>query len=83
MERRGFRRRLSGVRQLRGIGGWPDPEEAGRPVMRHFSAAYKRRIVEDAARCQVGEVGAMLRREVLSQPQFPASTRWSINSEWR
>ncbi len=57
----------------KGIGGWPDPEVAGRPVMRHFSAAYKRRIVEEAARCQVGEVGAMLRREGLYSS---ALTRW-------
>jgi transposase-like protein len=41
--------------------------------MRHFSAAYKRRIVEEAARCQVGEVGAMLRREGLYSS---ALTRW-------
>jgi transposase-like protein len=57
----------------KGIGGWPDPEVAGRPVMRHFSAAYKRRIVEEAARCQVGEVGALLRREGLYSS---ALTRW-------
>ena len=24
------------------VEGWPDPEVAGRPVMRHFSAEYKR-----------------------------------------
>jgi transposase-like protein len=57
----------------KGIGGWPDPEVAGRPVMRHFSAAYKRRIVAEAARCQVGEVGALLRREGLYSS---ALTRW-------
>jgi len=57
----------------KGIGGWPDPEVAGRPVTRHFSAAYKRRIVEEAARCQLGELGSMLRREGLYSS---ALTRW-------
>jgi transposase-like protein len=57
----------------KGIGGWPDPEVAGRPVTRHFSAAYKRRIVEEAARCQPGELGSMLRREGLYSS---ALTRW-------
>jgi transposase-like protein len=41
--------------------------------MRHFSAAYKRRMVEEAARCQPGELGAMLRREGLYSS---ALTRW-------
>ena len=57
----------------KGIRGWPDPEVTGRPVMRHFSAAYKRRMVEEAARCQPGELGAMLRREGLYSS---ALTRW-------
>ena len=43
--------------------GWPDPEVAGRPVMRRFSADYKRWVVEEAARCKPGELGALLRRE--------------------
>ena len=55
------------------VRGWPDPEVAGRPVMRHFSAAYKWRIVEEAARCQPGELGSMLRREGLYSS---ALTRW-------
>lgn len=57
----------------KGIRGWPDPEVTGRPVMRHFSAAYKRRMVEEAARCPPGELGAMLRREGLYSS---ALTRW-------
>lgn len=36
-----------------------------RTSRRRFSAEYKRRIVEEAARCQYGEVGALLRREGL------------------
>lgn len=36
-----------------------------RPNRRRFTADYKRRIVEEAAGCQYGEVGALLRREGL------------------
>jgi transposase-like protein len=44
----------------------PDPQVDSRPQRRHFSAAYKARIVEEAERCtQLGEVGALLRREGL------------------
>lgn len=57
----------------KGAGGWPDPEVVGRPVMRHFSAEYKRRMVEEAARCKPGELGAMLRREGLYSSVL---TRW-------
>ena len=56
-----------------GVEGWPDPEVAGRPVMRHFSAEYKRRMVEEAARCQAGELGSMLRREGIYSS---ALSRW-------
>jgi len=53
--------------------GWPDPEVVGRPVMRRFNAEYKRRMVEKAARCKPGEIGALLRREGLYSS---ALTRW-------
>ena len=53
--------------------GWPDPEVAGRPVMRNFSAEYKRLMVEEAGRCKPGELGSMLRREGLYSS---ALTRW-------
>jgi transposase len=56
-----------------GVEGWPDPEVVGRPVMRHFSAEYKRQMVEEAARCKPGELGSMLRREGLYSS---ALTRW-------
>jgi len=36
-----------------------------RPSRRRFTAEYKRQIVEEAARCEYGEVGALLRREGL------------------
>ena len=55
------------------VEGWPDPEVAGRPVMRHFSAEYKRRVVEEAAGCQPGELGSMLRREGIYSS---ALSRW-------
>lgn len=51
-----------------------EPEKpAGKPVTevrskakrRRFTAAYKRRIVEEAAKCENGEVAALLRREGL------------------
>lgn len=43
-----------------------DPEVLARPVRRRFSAAYKERIVREAAACtQPGEIGALLRREGL------------------
>jgi transposase len=43
----------------------PKPEVVAKGERRQFSQAYKQRIVEEAARCQVGEVGALLRREGL------------------
>ena len=51
-----------------------DPElPAERPVRRKFSKAYKRRIVKEAAECNHGEVGALLRREGLYSSQL---TEW-------
>lgn len=46
---------------------------ADRPVRRKFSKAYKRRIVKEAAECNHGEVGALLRREGLYSSQL---TKW-------
>src|SRR5512142_1640767 len=44
----------------------PDPEVQPRASRRKFSAAYKRRIVAEAAACQEpGGIGALLRREGL------------------
>jgi hypothetical protein len=61
----GVPRTLDRASAKKGVEGWPDPEVAGRPVMRHFSAEYKRQMVEEAARCKPGELGSMLRREGL------------------
>ncbi len=44
----------------------PDPEVNAKLERRHFNAAYKRSIVEQADRCQEpGGIGALLRREGL------------------
>lgn len=44
----------------------PDPEVVVKAERRHFTAEYKRRILQEADACrQSGEVGALLRREGL------------------
>ena len=52
----------------------PDPEVADRPASRRFSAEYKAQILERAAQCRHGEIGALLRREGLYS---------SVLSKWR
>lgn len=52
----------------------PDPEVPDRPIRRKFTAEYKRRILQEADRCQPGELGALLRREGLYS---------SLLSKWR
>jgi transposase len=42
-----------------------DPEVVERAQRRRFSAEYKLRILEEAERCEPGEIGALLRREGL------------------
>ena len=52
----------------------PDPEVSAKPRRRHFSAAYKARIVEEAMACTgSGQIGALLRREGLYSS---ALTQW-------
>lgn len=46
-------------------GKHPETEVQPRATRRRFAAAYKRQIVEEAAQCEHGEVGALLRREGL------------------
>jgi len=46
------------------------PEVQPKPECRRFNAAYKRQIVADAARCQHGELGSLLRREGLTYTQL-------------
>ena len=46
--------------------GRANPEVNEKPERRHFDAAYKLRILEEADRCsEVGQVGELLRREGL------------------
>jgi len=42
-----------------------DPEVSTKAVRRHFTAAYKLRILQEADRCNWGEIAALLRREGL------------------
>ena len=51
-----------------------NPEVAARATRRRFSARYKLRILEQADGCELGEVGALLRREGLY---------WSNLQAWR
>jgi transposase-like protein len=46
-------------------GKHPETEVRPRATRRRFTAAYKRQIVEEAAQCKHGEIGALLRREGL------------------
>ena len=50
----------------------PNPEVRPKGTRRRFSAEYKRRIVQAAAQCQHGELGALLRREGLYHSQLAA-----------
>jgi hypothetical protein len=43
-------------------GKYPPTEVQLRTTRRRFTAAYKRRIVEEAVQCAHGELGALLRR---------------------
>jgi len=62
-----------------------------RPVRRIFSAGYKRRILEEAARCRKpGELGALLRREGLYSStlsgwrrQFAVGVAWGLGPKRR
>ena len=46
-------------------GKYPPTEVQPRATRRRFTAAYKRQIVEEAAQCEHGEIGVLLRREGL------------------
>ena len=59
-------RRATGVAReaAESNGDAPDPEVVDKATRRRFSAAYKRRIVQEADKCtKPGELGALLRRE--------------------
>ena len=49
----------------------PDPKVLEKPIRRQFTAAYKLEMVEAAERCtELGEIGALLRREGLDSSQL-------------
>ena len=59
-----------------------DPElPPERAIRRKFSKAYKRRIVKEAAECNHGEVGALLRREGLYSSQLTDWRRQAARGE--
>ena len=47
-----------------------NPEVQPKAERRRFSVEYKRRIVAEAAQCQHGELGSLLRREGLTYTQI-------------
>ena len=51
------------------------PEVQPKPERRRFTAAYKRQIVAEAATCQYGELGSLLRREGLTYTQL---SNWRV-----
>jgi transposase len=59
-------------------GKHPDTEVRPRTTRRRFSAAYKRKIVEEAAQGGHGEIGALLRREGLYSSYL---TKWRAEYE--
>lgn len=50
----------------------PETEVLAKPTRRKFTAAYKRKIVEEANKCEFGEQAALLRREGLYATQLKA-----------
>ncbi len=51
----------------------PDPEVVAKPKRRRFTAEYRLRILEEAARCtEPGDVGRLLRREGLYSSHLTA-----------
>lgn len=45
--------------------GRPDPEVSSKARRRQFTAEYKKRILEEADRCEAGGIAALIRREGL------------------
>lgn len=71
--------RSKGIRNMSASNGnRPDTEVLPRATRRRFTAAYKRKIVEEAAQCAHGELGALLRREGLYSSYL---TKWRAEYE--
>jgi transposase len=47
------------------VPGVADPEVSGKAILRRFTAAYKRRILQEADQCGSGGIAALMRREGL------------------
>ena len=59
------------------VGPDQNPDDGtARPKRRRFSDAYKLRIVEEADRCNPGEIGLLLRREGLYSSHLATWRRW-------
>ena len=62
----------------------PDPEVVPVAKRRHFSAKDKLRILEEADRCEYGEIGALVRREgiynIVSEPLAAGAKTWAAGS---
>jgi len=69
--------RNGGANNAASSSGAPNPEVSAKPKRRHFTSAYKARIVEEVQKCtEQGQIGALLRREGLyssetAQPRRP------------
>lgn len=75
-------RRASGVSPAPGGTRGPDPEVSAKAKRRQFSAEYKRRILREAAAArEVGEIGALLRREGLYSSNLITWRRQSERGE--
>lgn len=59
-------------------GKYVDTEVRPQTPRRRFTAAYKRKIVEEASQCAPGEIGALLRREGLYSSYL---TKWRAEYE--
>jgi len=71
--------RSKGIRNMSALNGnRPDNEVRPRATRRRFTAAYKRKIVEEAVQCAHGEIGALLRREGLYSSYL---TKWRAEYE--
>src|SRR5437764_6540545 len=62
----------------------PDLEVPEKAQRRQFSAAYKQRILEEADRCtELGQIGALLRREELYSSHLSTFGTVSARMPWR
>jgi transposase len=67
-----------GCQPSAGLPQSPSLEVMERPVRRRFTAEYKRSILKEADLCEVGELGALLRREGLYSSHI---TKWRRQRE--